>query len=91
MRVTRHLFISGRVQGVGFRLYMQKQARDAGITGWVRNRQDGTVEAVVQGNPEAVDAITHWARHGPPGATVTDIQIADGTGEYATFETRPTG
>jgi acylphosphatase len=90
MRLTRHLFISGRVQGVGFRLYMQKQARTAGVTGWVRNRQDGTVEAVIQGAPEAVDAVTEWARHGPPGATVTDIEIADGTGEYSTFETRPT-
>jgi acylphosphatase len=90
MRLTRHLFITGRVQGVGFRLYMQQQARKAAIIGWVRNRQDGTVEAVVQGAPDAVEKITEWARHGPPGATVTDIQIADGTGEYETFETRPT-
>lgn len=84
------MFITGRVQGVGFRLYMQQQARKAAVTGWVRNRQDGTVEAVVQGAPDAVEAITEWARQGPPGATVTDIQVADGTGEYATFETRPT-
>jgi acylphosphatase len=90
MRVTRHLFISGRVQGVGFRLYMQSKAREAGITGWVRNRRDGTVEAVIQGSPEAVESITEWARSGPPGAAVTDIKIADGTGDYTIFDTRPT-
>ena len=90
MRLTRHLYITGRVQGVGFRLYMQSQARKAGITGWVRNRRDGTVEAVIQGTPDSVEALTDWARQGPPGAMVTDIQVAEGAGEYSTFETRPT-
>ena len=87
---TRHLVIVGHVQGVGFRYAMVMKAAEIGITGWVRNRQDGTVEAVVQGLPDAVEAVTEWARHGPPGATVTDVQIAEGFGEYVTFETRPT-
>lgn len=90
MKVTRHLYISGQVQGVGYRIYMEKRARAASVTGWVRNRQDGTVEAVVQGSPEAVDAIITWAWRGPPGATVTEVQVAEGTGEYESFETRPT-
>lgn len=90
MRLTRHLFIHGHVQGVGYRFGLERQARRAGVTGWVRNRQDGTVEAVLQGSPEAVEAVTEWARRGPSGARVTDIQVAEGTGEFDTFEVRPT-
>ncbi|OGA47952.1 MAG: acylphosphatase, partial [Betaproteobacteria bacterium RIFCSPLOWO2_12_FULL_63_13] len=64
MNVTRHLRIEGRVQGVGFRFYLQRRARELGVTGWVRNRPDGTVEAVVQGTPEAVETMIAWARRG---------------------------
>ena len=90
MKVTRHLAISGRVQGVGYRFYMQRKARELGLAGWVRNRHDGSVEAMIQGSPEGVEAMTAWARRGPPSAAVTDVQIADGSGDYAGFEARPT-
>jgi acylphosphatase len=87
---TRHIFIYGRVQGVGFRFYMQKKARELGVTGWVRNRSDGSVEAMIQGSPEAVEAMTVWARRGPPSAAVTSLGTSDGTGEYSAFEARLT-
>lgn len=90
MTVTKRLIISGRVQGVGFRFYMERKAREHGVTGWVRNRRDGMVEAVVQGSAEAVDAMIAWARRGPPSAVVAEVKIVDATGEYATFEARPT-
>lgn len=90
MTITRHLHITGRVQGVGFRFYTQKKARELGITGWVRNRRDGSVEAVVQGDPGAVETMIAWARRGPPSAAVTDVRIAETGGEYGGFETLPT-
>ena len=90
MLKTCHLRIRGRVQGVGFRVYMQHEAQRHGVSGWVRNRRDGSVEAVVQGKPEAVDAVIEWARHGPPSARVTDIDVNAGDGSYAEFEQRPT-
>ena len=90
MTRVRHLRIAGRVQGVGFRLYMQREARAQGITGWVRNRTDGTVEAVVQGTPEAVEAIIAWARRGPPSAVVSGVKVAEGSGEYRDFVALPT-
>jgi acylphosphatase len=88
--ITRQLIISGRVQGVGFRFYLQKRARALGLTGWVRNRRDGSVETVIQGRPEAVETMTAWARRGPPSAVVAEVRISEGSGEYTTFETRPT-
>jgi acylphosphatase len=90
MSVTCHLRIRGRVQGVGFRHYMTREARKRGVNGWVRNRIDGSVEAVVQGPREAVDAVLEWARHGPPSARVTDVEVIDADGDYAGFEQRPT-
>jgi len=88
--VTKHLVISGRVQGVGYRFYMQRKARELGVAGWVRNRSDGTVEAMVQGSPEQVDTAVAWARRGPPSAVVADVKIGEGSGEYTGFEARPT-
>lgn len=82
--------IRGRVQGVGFRYSMRLEARRLGVTGWVRNRHDGSVEAVAQGPAEAVEALVEWSRHGPPGARVTDVQVATGEGDYTDFELRPT-
>jgi acylphosphatase len=90
MSVTQHLRISGRVQGVGFRHYMTRQARGLGVTGWVHNRHDGSVEAMVQGTEDAVARLIEWARSGPPSARVTDVQVTEGSGSYTTFETRPT-
>lgn len=88
-RVVR-LRIAGRVQGVGFRLYMQREARGRAVTGWVRNRADGTVEAIVQGAPEAVAALIAWARRGPPSAVVSDVKVTEASGDYADFLTLPT-
>ena len=90
MKIAKHLSISGRVQGVGYRMYMQRKARELGVAGWVRNRRDGGVEATVQGPPEAVEAMIAWARSGPPGAVVTDVRISETEGSYAGFETLPT-
>ena len=90
MTITRQLRITGRVQGVGYRMYMVRQARELGLSGWVRNRQDGSVEALVQGAAQAVEAIVTWARRGPPSAVVTDVKVSDASGEYQGFETRPT-
>jgi acylphosphatase len=89
VKIARHLSIRGRVQGVGFRFYLERKARELGITGWVRNRHDGSVEAVVQGAPEAVQAMIAAARRGPPGAAVVGVQEGEASGDYASFEIRP--
>lgn len=89
-RIAKRLLITGRVQGVGFRFYMQRKARELGLTGWVRNCRDGSVEAVVQGSPGAVEAMTAWARRGPASAVVAEVRVADASGDYVEFETRPT-
>jgi acylphosphatase len=91
MTVTKHLAISGRVQGVGFRFYMERKARELGLGGWVRNRRDGSVESVVQGSAQAVEAMIAWARQGPPSAVVAEVKISEGEGEFGRFEVRPTG
>ncbi len=91
MTVTRHLAISGRVQGVGFRFYMERKARELGLSGWVRNRRDGSVESVVQGSAQAVETMIAWARQGPPSAVVAEVKISEGEGEFGRFEVRPTG
>jgi acylphosphatase len=88
--MARHLIIHGRVQGVGFRESMRWEADRLGVTGWVRNRRDGTVEAVVAGSVESVAAIVQWAHRGPPAASVTRVVVAETDGTYAAFEWRPT-
>lgn len=88
--MAKRLRISGRVQGVGFRYSMSLEAVRLGVTGWVRNRRDGSVEAVVDGAPEAVAAIIAWARRGPRGASVTDVQVAETSESFERFELRPT-
>jgi acylphosphatase len=90
---TIHMRISGRVQGVGYRDAMHGQAERLGVTGWVRNCADGTVEALVQGRPEAVEALLDWARRGPPAARVAQVEHgpppAIHAGAYARFERWP--
>jgi acylphosphatase len=88
--ITRHLRIRGRVQGVGFRMYLQREAQRHGVTGWVRNRHDGSVEAVVQGEPDAVGAVIAWARDGPPSAGVINVDVNEGDGDYTDFAQRAT-
>lgn len=89
-RKTRHLAIRGRVQGVGFRNYLACKAQQFGICGWVRNRTDGSVEAVVDGPASAVDAIIACAQRGPRAAQVTAVTVSDALGSYAMFELRST-
>ena len=88
--MAKHLIISGRVQGVGYRASMIDEARRLGVTGWVRNRRDGTVEAVVDGDAVAVAAIVAWARRGPPGARVVDVLVEDTNGTFGEFDWLPT-
>lgn len=89
---TRTLRIFGAVQGVGYRDALRFEAERRALTGWVRNRLDGSVEALIQGTPEAVDALIHWARRGPPAANVVDVRIElpDDTSRCSGFERRPT-
>lgn len=76
--VCRRLAIHGLVQGVGYRWSMVREAeRIGGLAGWVRNRRDGTVEAVVAGNSQRVDELVAWAELGPPAARVTRVLVND--------------
>ena len=75
--ITRRLFIDGRVQRVGFRWSLNAEAQALGLKGWVRNRSDGRVEALLIGSPEAVDQLTVWAHHGPSSARVDRVLIRD--------------
>ena len=87
--MTRRIVVHGRVQGVGFREYMRREAVGRGVAGWVRNRHDGTVEAVVHGDAEAVEAVIAWAGHGPPSAQVTSIEVEPAEGTFDAFEIAP--
>ncbi|SDB41958.1 acylphosphatase [Bauldia litoralis] len=73
---TLHLRIAGRVQGVGYRAWLCGEARSRGLTGWVRNRSDDTVEAVVSGPVDAVEAMVRLCREGPPAALVSGVETA---------------
>lgn len=91
---TLHLRIFGRVQGVGFREAMCREAERLGVAGWVRNRRDGGVEALVQAEGAAVEALVDWAQRGPPAARVERVDSgappAELAGDYARFERWPT-
>lgn len=73
---ARHVVIHGRVQGVWFRGWMRQEAAALGLRGWVRNRRDGTVEALLQGEPVVLDKMLDRCRQGPPAAKVLDISIS---------------
>lgn len=73
----RHVVVSGRVQGVWFRDSMRREAERLGLAGWVRNLPDGNVEAAFEGAAEAVERLTDWCHHGPPGARVTSVVPRD--------------
>lgn len=86
MRITKHLIIRGRVQGVGYRESMRQEAKRLGISGWVRNRRDGSVEAMIQGEEAAIKALIAWAWQGPPAAKVSSVDVARGHGDYVDFQ-----
>jgi acylphosphatase len=71
----------GVVQGVGYRFSAARAAALRDVSGWVRNRSDGTVEAVLEGSPEAVESMVEWCRRGPPGAIVADVDVREETPE----------
>jgi acylphosphatase len=75
--IRRHLVVRGLVQGVGFRFSLERLARTRGVSGWVANRDDGAVEVVLEGSPDAVGALTDWCRRGPRGAAVADVAVRD--------------
>lgn len=88
---TVRLRIEGRVQGVGYRAFVDMRANELGLTGWVRNRIDGSVEAVMQGTHVQVEQMLALCRKGPPAARVERIEISDEeTGAFRGFEVRPT-
>jgi acylphosphatase len=90
MRVARRFVISGRVQGVGFRWFVREAASREGVTGWVRNLHDGSVEARVEGEEEAVTRVERAIRSGPRAARVehVDVDIEDATGGDKGFSIR---
>jgi len=89
-QVRAHAVISGKVQGVFFRMETQRTARHLGVTGWVRNTFEGTVEAVFEGDEGCVNSVLDWCRHGPPHAHVHHVEVfrESYTGEFDSFDIR---
>jgi acylphosphatase len=89
MKARAHVVVSGRVQGVAFRIATVEEAqRLGGLQGWVRNLRDGRVEAVAEGERSKVEALVAWCRRGPPPARVTDVQVSwePARGDLGTFD-----
>ena len=90
--MATHLRITGLVQGVGYRATFEAQARALRLAGWVRNRRDGSVEAVVDGSTDAIEKIVAWSRRGPAAARVKEVIVAsidDTSITDGQFEVRP--
>jgi acylphosphatase len=87
---VKHLRILGLVQGVGYRWSLARQAQRLGINGWVRNRSDGTVEAMIAGSPAQLAELVEWAHEGPSAAQVRRVEVENGEGVFLTFEQWPT-
>lgn len=86
-----HVIVRGEVQGVGYRYTMRMVARDAGVSGWVRNLRDGSVEAEVEGTPGQVDEVLAFMAEGPPGSRVASATVTDASPTGARgFEVLPT-
>jgi acylphosphatase len=92
MKVSKRLRIFGRVQGVSYRESMRQEAKRLGVTGWVRNRKDGSVEAVVQGEAPLVEDLVRWCEHGPELARVERVETENLSNEPALshFDRKPT-
>jgi acylphosphatase len=91
MEITRyHLIINGRVQGVGYRMSAYDAAIDLGITGWVRNLHDGSVEVLAESDRAALEQFVLWAKKGPGYAQVSDVKTEEltATGEFTKFNIR---
>lgn len=88
--IVLRLEIRGVVQGVGYRWAMVEEARRLGVRGWVRNRRDGTVEAMVMGPREAADRIVAWAKKGPRSSVVEAVDVFAAEGAFDVFDARPT-
>jgi len=86
-RIRAHVWISGRVQGVFFRAHTKELADELGLTGWVRNLPDGRVEAVFEGEEDAVKEVIEWCKRGPPLASVEKVEVRyeQPTGEFRGF------
>ncbi|HLH46498.1 MAG TPA: acylphosphatase [Acidimicrobiales bacterium] len=76
-QVRRRLIVRGRVQGVFYRASCAREAQRLGVAGWARNRPDGSVEVVAEGDAAAVDQLTAWCRRGPSRAQVDDVEVVD--------------
>ena len=81
MTVARHVVFRGRVQGVGFRAFVEEEAVRGGLEGWVRNRRAGTVEAVLSGEAAAIDAVIETCRRGPPSSRVERVDQRDASAD----------
>jgi acylphosphatase len=90
MKVKAHVYIKGRVTGVFFRYHTYELAQRLGVRGWVRNNPDGRVEAIFEGEKEAVDRMLNFCHRGPPGARVADVEVRwePHRGEFSGFEIR---
>lgn len=89
MTVRRRVIVHGWVHGVGFRVFVARAAQSRGLAGWVRNRPDGTVEAVLEGEPDPVESVVELCRTGPRAADVTRVETADEQSEgLRRFEVR---
>jgi acylphosphatase len=75
--IRRRVVVTGDVQGVNFRSVTADEAEDAGVAGWVRNRDDGSVEAVFEGDADAVERVVEFCRSGPSSASVEDVDVSE--------------
>ncbi len=86
-RTRAHVFVSGRVQGVFYRANTRENARERGVDGWVKNLEDGRVEAVFEGPEDAVEEMVEWCHTGSPAADVEDVEVeygdSQGEGEFS--------
>ncbi len=76
-----HVVVRGRVQGVGFRWFVREAGRQLGLAGWVKNRPDGTVEVMAEGEPDEIEKLRARLSAGPPGAAVTEVRDVSGPGD----------